>query len=142
MPADGTLAAILPWWFRQPFGSLWSTILYLPVCAEVECWRSPRGRSGARCRASWGGSARRISSSPRLHHQLRRVEPELRSRLLDGLALVSRLNGAHQLQPGGELIDGPRRLRWLRWLGLLRHAGSMGRAVRTAPVIRRCIFHH
>src|SRR5262249_5646460 len=85
----------------------------------------------ADCPASWNGSVRRISSSLPLHHQLRRVEPELLGGFLDGVALVGRLDGADPLPVGTELIDGPRRLRWFRWLGLLRHAGSIGRQLYT-----------
>jgi hypothetical protein len=56
----------------------------------------------------------------------------------DGLALVGRLDGAQPLEPGRELIDCPRRLRWL-WLrrrGALRHGASIFRARATYTTFR------
>src|SRR6266566_5376997 len=71
--------------------------------------RAHRSRSGRRNRERC--RPRATASSPRLRHQLRRVEPELLGGFLDGLALVGRLDGAHPLEPRGEPVDCPRRLR-------------------------------
>jgi hypothetical protein len=46
---------------------------------------------------------------------------------LDSLALVGRLDGAHPLEPGGELIDRPRRLRSLRLFGFFAMPASIDR---------------
>ena len=79
------------------------------------------------------------ASLARRRDQLRRRHVELVRALLEGVAFVGRLDLAHQNQPVGSAVDGPRRRRRRLGRGVGRrtfcHAASIGQSAETVPLI-------